>query len=370
MMSRPAFRLLIAATLIVMAVTSAAAQDVLARARSVPRADGLVLLETRLVDAPRDVDARLLYALMLSWDGRYDEARREFQRVLEQAPAYTDARVGLMNVEWWSGRSAAAREQANQILARDPGHPQARLVRQRLDAANRPWTAKASIGYEHFSDGRQPWREQAISLARQTAVGSIIARATRAERFGLDDQQFEIEFYPSLRPGTYAFVAAAGSSDRTLYPRRRFAVDLYQSIGRGFEVSAGYRRLDFADTTSIYVGSLTKYVGSWMVTARVYRVPAPGSLDSTSGHALVRRYFGNDGSSFVGIGYSQGLSREEIRGLGDLMALDSQTVRGQVDTVVTPRLRWLLDASTSRQERISARSLWQTAVSTGLAVRF
>jgi YaiO family outer membrane protein len=275
-----------------------------------------------------------------------------------------------MNVEWWSGRAAAARDHANQILARDPGHPQARLVRQRLDAANRPWTAKVMVGYERFNDGRRPWREQMVSLARETPAGSIIARATRADRFGLDDELFEVEFYPTLRPGTYAFVSAGGSADRTLYPRRRFALDLYHSLGGGFEVSGGYRRLRFSDTTSIYVGSLTKYIGPWMLTARVYRVPAPGSLDSTSGHALVRRYFGSDGSSYVGGGYSQGLSREEIRGVGDLIALDSHTVRGQLDTVLTARLRFQLEASTSRQERTVARSLWQTAVSTGVAVRF
>ena len=367
-MARRVIHAVLAAALLA-AASPAAAQDVLSLAGSAPtRAEQRGLLETRLADAPRDVDARLLYALMLSWDSRYDEARREFQRVLEQAPAYTDARVGLMNVEWWSGRTSAARDQANLILAREPGHPQARLVRQRLDAARRPWTAKAMVGYDHFNDDRQPWREQLVSLARSTPVGSIIGRATRAERFGLDDQQFELEFYPTLRPGTYAFVAAGGSLNRTLYPRRRFAVDLHQALGRGFEVSGGYRRLDFSETTSIYVGSLTKYVGPWMLTARFYRVPAPGS--STSGHALVRRYFGEDGSSYVGLGFSQGLSREEIRGVGDLTALDSQTVRGQVDAAVASRLRWQLEASASRQERNRAGSFWQTAVSSGLAVRF
>jgi YaiO family outer membrane protein len=371
MMCRLASTMLVAAAMLAAGPHGAAAQDVLAQARGAPtRAEGIVLLEARLADAPRDVDARLLYALMLSWDGRYDEARRQFDRVLEQAPNYTDARVGLMNVEWWSGRRAAARDQANTILARDPGHPQARLVRQRLDAASRPWTAKAMVGYERFNDGRQPWREQMLSLTRETPVGSVIARATRAERFGLEDQQFEIEFYPSLRPGTYAFIGAGGSADRTLYPRRRMAVDLYQSLGRGFEVSGGYRRLDFSQSTSIYVGSLTKYVGNWMLTGRVYRVPAPGSLDSTSGHALVRRYFGGDGSSYVGVGYSQGLSREEIRGLGDLIALDSQTFRGQADAALTSRLRLQVEASSSRQERTSGLTLWQTAVSTGISVRF
>jgi len=99
-------------------------------------------------------------------------------------------------------------------------------------------------------------------------------------------------------------------------------------------------------------------------------VPAQGSFESTSGHAFVRRYFGADGGSFVGLGYSQGLSREEVRGLGDLVDRDSQTVRGQLDTRISARLRLQVDASTSRTGRMSGRSLWQTTVSTGFSVDF
>jgi YaiO family outer membrane protein len=347
------------------------AQDILSRARTAPtRADGIALLATHLAERPRDVDARVLYALMLSWEGSYDGARREFQRVLEQSPAYLDARVGLMNVEWWSGRVAAAREQVNLILQRDPGHPEARLVRQRLDAANRPWQATTAISVDRFNDGRRAWHEQQVSVSRQTAVGSVIGRARRAHRFSSTDQQFEVDFYPSLRPGTYGFVSVGVSPDHLLYPTRRFAFDLYQNVGHGIELSGGYRRLEFTDATSIYVGTVTKYLGNWMLTGKLYRVPAPGMLDSTSGHAVARRYFGGDGSSFVGFGYSQGLSREEIRGIGDLIALDSQTVRGQVDALVTSRLRLQVEASTSRQERTSGRALWQTSVSSGFSVRF
>jgi YaiO family outer membrane protein len=347
------------------------AQEILTRARTAPtRADGLAMLDAHLAQAPRDVDARLLFALMLSWEGRYDEARREFQRVLDQAPGYTDARVGLMNVEWWSGRRAEARAQVDVILARDPGHPQARLVRQRLDAANRPWKATTSVGFDRFSDDRATWQEQQLSVSRQTAAGAVIARVSHARRFSRHDEQFEVEFYPSIRPGTYGFVSVGVAPDQVLYPKRRLAFDLYQGVGGGFEVSGGYRRLDFSTATSIYVGTVTKYVGNWMVTGKVYRVPAPGSLDSTSGHLVVRRYYGGDGSSFVGVGYSQGLSREEIRGVGDLAALDSHTVRGQIDTVVSARFRLQVEASTSRQERTSGRSLWQTSLSSGVSVRF
>jgi YaiO family outer membrane protein len=349
----------------------AAAQDVLSEARNAPtRTEGLAVLEKHLSESPRDVDARLLYGLMLSWEGRYDDARRELRRVLEQTPTYTDARVALMNVEWWSNHLPAAREQVDFILSRDPGNTQARLMRQRLDASSQPWTLSTSVAYDRFSDGRDAWNEQFLSLSRQTMAGSIIFRAAHADRFGFSDQQFELEFYPTIRAGTYGFVAIGVAPEHDLYPLHRIAFDLYQSVGRGFEVSGGYRRLEFGETTSIYVGTITKYVGNWMLTGKVFHVPGEGPLDSTSGHAVVRRYFGGDGTSFVGASYSQGLSREEVRGVGDLLTLDSNTVRGQLDATLTPRLRLQLDASTSRQERSVASPLWQTSFGAGFSIRF
>ena len=364
-------KILVTLLLILATAVCASAEDVLSQARNAPtRAEGLAILEKHLTDSPRDVDARLLYGLMLSWDGRYDDARRELRRVLEQSPTYTDARVGLMNLEWWSNHLTAAREQVDFILSRDPGHSQARLMRQRLDASSRPWTLSTSIAYDRFSDGRKAWNEQFISLSRQTLAGSIIVRAAHADRFGFSDQQFEFEFYPTFRAGTYGFVSFGVAPDHNLYPKHRLAFDLYQSVGKGFEVSGGYRRLEFGEATSIYVGTVTKYVGNWMLTGKVFHVPGEGPLDSTSGHAVVRRYFGGDGTSFVGGSYSQGLSREEVRGIGDLLTLDSHTVRGQLDTVLTPRLRLQLDASTSRQERSVTNPLWQTSLSAGFSVRF
>ena len=360
-------------TLLVALVTTAGlyAEDVLSQARNAPtRAEGIAILEKHLIESPSDVDARLLYGLMLSWEGRYDDARRELRRVLEESPAYTDARVGLMNVEWWSDHPTAAREQVDWILSRDPGNAQARLMRQRLDASSRPWTFTSSFSYDRFNDGRQPWREHFFSLSRQTTAGSVIVRAAHADRFGSSDRQFEVDFYPTIRAGTYGYVSVGVAPDHDLYPRHRFAFDLYQNVGKGFEVSGGYRRLEFTEKTSIYLGTVTKYVGNWMLTGKIMHVPGQGAPHSTSGHAVVRRYFGGDGTSFVGGSYSQGLSREEVRGLGDLPTLDSHTFRGQLDTVLTPRLRLQLDASTSRQERSVATPIWQNTVGAGIAVRF
>lgn len=356
------------------ALPLSAQDDVIARARAAAsggdRAAGLALLETHLAASPRDADARLVYGLILSWDGRYDDARRALQDVLVQAPDYVDARVALMNVEWWSGRLAEARAQVRAVLTRDAGNAQARHVLQRLDAQTRPWTFGATFTRDTFNDDREPWRESALSLGRETPVGSLIVRGSQADRFGLTDRQVEVEFYPTLRPGTYAFVGIGLGSEQILYPESRVSVDLYQGLGRGLEVSGGYRRLGFAATTHIYLATLTKYAGNWMLTGKASVVPDNLLGDSWSYHATARRYFGAAGTSFIGAGYSHGFSREEPRGAGDLIRVDADTVRGQAEVDVTERLRLSISGSTSRQERALREPLWQTTFGAGLKIRF
>ena len=348
-------------------------EDVVAAARKTAetrRPEALAALELHLASHQRDVDARLLYGLLLSWEARYDESRRELQTVLVQAPAYRDARVALMNVEWWSGHLAAARDAAATILAGDPGNQPARDVRAQADALSRPWSAGISYSHDAFSDGRAPWHETATSIARLTPRGSVILRVSDARRFALGDQLVETEIYPRLRAGTYAFLGVGLSADEILYPANRVAFDLYQSLGGGFEVSGGYRRLAFATATSIYVATMTKYIGNWMLTGKVFHVPGDGSLDSTSYHGGFRRYFGGDGTSYAGLTYSHGFSREEIRNVADLTTLDSDTIRGEIDRQLAGRFRAFTAVGTSRQERQGRPRLWQTSLNAGLLVQF
>jgi YaiO family outer membrane protein len=364
---------IIAAALVFVAGTASAQDDVIARARAADsagqRPEALALLQSHLSTTPRDVDARLVYGLLLSWDKRYDEARSELQRVLTQTPDYKDARVALMNVEWWSGHTAQAGDLAAQILTRDPGNPQARLIQQRLDARTRPWSVKTGYSIDAFNDGADPWQEFELSITRQMSRGTVIVRGTNASRFGYRDQLIEFEAYPKLRAGTYAFLSIGTGTRRDLFPEYRTAVDLYQSLGGGVEVSGGYRRLQFASPTDIYVGTATKYVGPWSLTERVSFVPGDVS-NAWSFHTESRRYLGSEGTSFVGASYSHGFNREEPRGLGDSIQLRTNTIRGQADLDVSPRSRVLLTVSTSRQERAFRTPLWQTTVSASTAYRF
>lgn len=355
----------------------AAAQDtdILARARAAAadgrRAEAVAMLEQHLAASPKDVDARLVYGLVLSWDARYDAARAALQQVLAEAPDYHDARVALMNVEWWSGRLEEARTLNRLVLARDPGNTQARLVQQRLDARTRPWSAGVAYTHDAFDDDREPWHETSIHVGRETAAGSLLVRGSTASRFGLDDQQVDVEFYPTFRPGTYAAVGVGIGADEALYPAHRIAFDLYQSIGNGFEVSGGFRRLAFADAAHLYSATLTKYAGNWMVTAKAQVSPDEDLGNAWSYHGNVRRYFGASGRSFVGAAYGYGFTREDPRGAGDLLRLTANTIRGQAEIdVKDERVRLSVHLGRSRQERASGNPLWQTTAGGGLTFRF
>jgi len=366
--------LLVAALVMTVSAHAAAQGDVLSRARQAARtghrAEALSMLEAHLTTAPADVDARLLYGLVLSWDGRYDEARAVLRQVLAQAPSYTDARVALMNVEHWDGRATEARELADQILSTHPGNAAARRVREQLDAASRPWWINTAYSLDTFSDDKDPWQEAGLSVMRHTLVGPAIVRATYANRFGHGDQLLEGEFYPTFRPGTYAYVAAGIAPEHELYPSYRLAGELYQSLGRGFEISGGARYLAFEPATSIYLGTLTKYAGHWMLTGKVSYIPAGEDPHTTSYTGRLRRYVGGEGTSYFGLIFSHGFSREEIRSESDLATLDSNAIAGEWDVVITDRLRVFGSASTSRQEQASGDGVWQTTIVNGLWIRF
>ena len=128
--------------------------------------------------------------------------------------------------------------------------------------------------------------------------------------------------------------------------------------------------MDFSALTQIYVGTLTKYVGNWMWTGKLYYVPGEGELHSNTYVGGFRRYFGGEGTSYLGLNYSHGFSREEVRTVQDLATFNSDTVRGEFDVLLGSRTRLSGSAGVSHQERPNRSPVWQTTITTGLSVRF
>jgi YaiO family outer membrane protein len=365
------------------------------------RAESIALLESSLETSPNG-DARVFLGTVLSWEGRYDEARRELEEVLAANPTHGDALPALINVELWSDHPARAEELANRalrnrpndtamLLARakalsaqdrpteardtldrlliiDPRDDGARQMRRAVRESLRVWRVSAGSSYQAFSDRRVGWREADVSLSRATPIGSVGISAVRAQRFGREDDQFEVELYPRIRPGTYAYLAGAYSPDAVLFPVYRYAVDLNQSLGGGFEGSAGFRKLGFGSGVKIYTGSLTKYYGAWMFTGRTYITPKAAGT-SRSYHGSFRRYFGESGA-FAGLRYGRGGWREEVRDIDDFEVLASDVVAAEAVFVLRRRFEISVRSAYSREDRVERLDLRQYSLSTGLGFRF
>jgi YaiO family outer membrane protein len=336
-------------------------------------AEAITLLRDRLTSAPVDVDSRVLLGTVLSWDGQYDAARTELTQALASGPDNTDALAALMNVELWSSHPRTAYDLAVRALNLAP--TDSRFIEGRRRAQSsldqlRPWQVSFTDNTNWFSDDRGTWKESQLWLRRATPVGPVIVRTSHADRFGLSDDQFELEMYPRIRAGTYAYVSAGAARRGDLYPNHRIAADLYQSLGAGYEVFFGVRRLVFDTPTMMYVGGLSRYMGNWLVTGRTLYIPDAGGQRSTSFYASVRRYFGADGTDYVGAQYGHGASRQEIRDVNDFLILHSDTVGAEFLRSLTRNLGIQASLSVSRGEQAGSSRLSQTSGSVGLNVRF
>lgn len=295
---------------------------------------------------------------LYAWDKRYDEARKELLVVVRAKPGYADARNALVDVELWAdqpeqalmyleeglsrdpnhedflykkasaqqklGQLRAASVTVDRLLDRNPGHRRGAQLHSGIRlkrAAN-----KFRIGYG-FTDAdtlSNPWHGASVSLNRRTPIGSVILRANWSERFQKQAKQFEIEAYPRLVDGMYAYVNY-GYSDDSLYPRHRYAGELYANLPHGIELSAGFRRLEFMSSdVTIYTGTVAKYVGSWWISLRPYITPK--DVSASRSYALtVRRYFG-DRDSYLGATAGFGSSPTEVISILDLERLESRKI--------------------------------------------
>ena len=350
---------------------------------------------------PDDSEARTLYGTVLSWEGQYEEARSQLQTVLDHNPTHGDALPALANVELWSdhperaesltaqgltvhptssslyitraralwnlSREKDALEAVDRALVLDSGDETALSLRRSLRDTQRYWGANVAYAYDAFSDGRAGWAETRYSVTRQTSVGSVSGRLYRAERFGLTDHQLEIDAYPRFREGTYAYVSGAFAPSPSLFPEYRFAGDIYQSLGSGFEASVGYRRLQFTDAVNIYVGTLTKYRGSWMLTGKTFLTP--GELGTSVSFQGIARRYRSDGVGYVGVRYGRGAFRDEVRSRNDIELLSSDSF-GAEWLIPIGTLELWVSGSASREGRAGRSDLWQFSTSSGLGLRF
>lgn len=158
---------------------------------------------------------------------------------------------------------------------------------------------KVVVGYDYnqLNQDFSHWRSGFISLGHRFSFGSVVVRYNRANRFDTIGEQIEIDSYPHIREGTYAYLNY-GRSNSSIYPHDRFGGEIWQSLPASYEASLGFRKLEFKNSeVSLWTGSLAKYVGSYYLFVRPYYTPS--SLGASSSWTLGGRYYLDDEQYFA-----------------------------------------------------------------------
>lgn len=209
-------------------------------------------------------------------------------------------------------------------------------------------TVGGSLGVDRttLSPSQPAWTDLQAQAWVRGARGTGLLRLTRSRRFGSSGEQAEVELYPVLGPGRYAYLGVGGSG-ADFYPELRLGAEWFQSLGGGWEGSAGIRHFRFDEgRVTLWTGSAARYVGDWWLSARPYLASGTGGTGVSA--TLTARLLASDGRPHLQVTAGVGDS-PEVETAQDLLrtrafALD---VAGWIP--LAPRLRIRLEGGAARE---------------------
>lgn len=311
------------------------------------REEARSMLAYVLEKSPTYHDVRILLGRTYAWDGQRDKARDEFKKVLDDEPKNEDALNASIDVEMWDSkyehalaivnraletypssqdflykrasclnslnRDDEALVTINQLLIMNPAHEKGLTLLKAIKTQRLKYTLGVSYSADIFSETFNPAQYASLQLARANGWGSSIVRVNYANRFGTNGVQAEVDLYPKIADGFYAYLNY-GFSSTSLFPDHRIGAELYSRLPKSFEGSLGIRYLDFGDTSKviIYTGSFGWYFKSYWLSIRPYVTPDSRIGASASATITLRKYFENR-DQYIGLLTGFGFSPDERR---------------------------------------------------------
>jgi YaiO family outer membrane protein len=286
-------------------------------------------------------DIRSFLATTYSWEGEYKKARKEFAYVLDRDSKNKTTWIAAIKNELWGDSPFIALEMTNKALDIFPEDVEIPYLKaSALEATNNPIEAlntvqllldkhpedQKAIDYkinlnkslgkniislksavDIFSKTFDPMQYYTLSYGRQTKYGSITAKLNLNRRFNENGAQFEVDMYPKIAKGLYAYVNL-GVSNSFLFPEVRYGAELYKSLPHSFEASLGFRSLRYNLTTTIYTGSVGWYKGNSYWSFRPYITP--GDNGTSASGTLTYRKYRSDADNYIGASFGMGYSPE------------------------------------------------------------
>jgi YaiO family outer membrane protein len=308
-----------------------------------------------LARSPGNVDVLLGRGIVLSRLERWSEAEADLTAAAKASPDYADVWFALGNLWQWQdqyGKAAEAYGRAAALRPQDgaPRLAQARALRAagdlpaaraaleqaraagadalEVDAALRvmqpprpgnpepalasgyTWGSSLTGSWQDVGDGPR-WNDQTLSVRRYFENGSIGFEALRAHRFDQTGRAWAIDAYTGLWKGAYANLRYQRAPAGRLFPANSGRVEVYQSLGGGWEASLSDDVLGFASRVNIYGVSLGKYAGDFYVQLRHQNIVSQGS-HSSGDRLLARWYYRGDGDSYLEASANRGRSDDPL----------------------------------------------------------
>jgi len=359
-------------------------------------AEARALCEKILAKEPDHSDARLLYAQLFAWDKQYDRAKEEFQKVIDAHPDYVEAWEGLIDVHIWSDDPHGALRTANAALEKNKGEPT--LLQRKAMAleelgfneealqvareAQHAAPANEEIGkivtrleterlknklefrfqYEFLDDEStegldledpDDWKRLWVDYTRRFDWGALIGRVGSAWQFDDQGMFFEVDAYPRLGQGRYAYLHA-GHGTADFLPELSLGAEYFQSLPKAMEFSLGIRYLDFdTDSATIYTGTFGIYRGNYFIWIRPFYSPDDDEGSSLSANLHVRRYF-EDVESYlevmIGGGSAPETEVDAVTQASDTVRQDSRRIRLEYSKRLSPRWIFNCEAGWTEEE--------------------
>jgi YaiO family outer membrane protein len=295
-----------------------------------------------LTKYPTYLDVRSFLASTYAWDGNYKLARKQFKIILKKDNTRKKDWIAAINNEFWAENpykaldltedalgvfnndseilllKALAEEKTkntkealatiNGVLKNEPNNTNAIKYRDKLKLLLSYNTIGIRSSVNIYNKNERDLMEfYTLNYSRDTRFGSIITKVNIDRRFGDTGIQYELDMYPSLGKGLYAYVSG-GFSNTSLFPNWRYGAELYKNLPKSFEASLGFRGLKYSGTTMIYTGSVGWYTGNAYWSFRTYVTPG-GAGTSKSGTLSYRKYRA-DANNYFSVGVGLGFSPE------------------------------------------------------------
>ncbi len=329
---------------------------------------------------PRADHIHIFLGRLFAWESDFPKAESELVSVLQLNPAHLDARLALLDVYLWSSRfeeldqacteglqyypddpnilykkgqaqenmdnPAAALRTFKLLQTIDPEYPNLNSQIDALEVNGNPRKVKLSLGYDRLAETRtawqflvsessmDPWNSLALEYEHPFDFGPLIFRLNGASRFSMQGMMFELEAYPKIRSGTYAYVAL-GASGSSIYPEAKVGLEVFQALPRAYEVSLGWRFLKVPDESiHVLTASMGKYLGNNWINARSFITPQTASLSKS--WSLGFRHYLADVDDFWELNGGGGEVPDENLGAEEISYLGARRLEMMVQKKLRP----------------------------------